>query len=69
MACCRFETWLTSSQCSDGTRLLHERDAVLVKVQSAIAAYAEDFGRLAANQVETYARRQAALEPARRHER
>jgi len=57
----QIDDWLAAPVCSDPARLYHERDALLGRVQSAVASYAEDFGEQAARQLEAYARRQASL--------
>jgi hypothetical protein len=45
------------------------KDAKLWQFMAGIADYAEDFGQHAALQLEAYVRRQAALDPNRRHQR
>jgi hypothetical protein len=45
------------------------KDARLWQFMATIADYAEDFGQHAALQLEAYVRRQAALDPNRRHQR
>ena len=52
------EGFLRNSQCSDRARLYHEKDRLQSGYQSAIAAYAEDFGEFAANRLDAWARYQ-----------
>lgn len=63
------ESSLSSPVCSDRARLYHVRDTLLGRVNSAVVRYAEDFGQPAAEQLEAYARRQAALDPIIRNDR
>lgn len=49
------ENFLANSQCSDRSRLYHERDRLVSSYKRAIAMYAEDFGEQAASRLNAYA--------------
>ena len=55
---------LGAPQCSDRARLYHERDRLRRLFQAGVAAYAESFGRPAAERLEAYVRRQLAQDEA-----
>lgn len=50
------ESSLANSQCSDRARLYHEKDRLQGAYRSALAMYAEDFGEVAANRLDAWAR-------------
>jgi len=52
------EGFLRDSQCSDRSRLYHEKDRLQCAYHSAIAMYAEDFGDHASQRLDAYARNQ-----------
>ena len=52
------------SAVTDKARLYRERDRLLGLVRSAVDAYAEDFGRRAAEQLQAYARGQVERDTA-----
>ena len=52
-----------------GSTSADAKDIVVAQFMAGIAAYGEDFGQHAADQLEAYARRQAGLDPGCRRDR